>query len=92
MRMTDFRAGWVVLGNDGRRIGTIKSVGQNYVLTSRPGFSGDLYVPVSSIANVESETVHLNITQRDAEHMGWEQAPRDDEPESGPDSDLHRHI
>lgn len=92
MRMTDFRAGWAVLGNDGRRVGTIKSVGQNYLLTSRHGFSADLYVPVSSIANVENETVHLSITQRDAEQMGWEQAPRDDELESSPDSDLHRHI
>ena len=92
MRMTDFRAGWAVLGNDGRRVGTVKRVGQNYVLTSRPGFSADLYVPASSIANVEHETIHLNITQPDAEQMGWEQAPRHDEFEAGPESDLHRHI
>ena len=92
MRMTEFRAGWAVVGNDGRRVGTIKSVGQNYLLTSRHGFSADLYVPVSSIANVVDETIHLSVTQRDADQMGWEQAPRDDEPESGSDSDLHRHI
>jgi hypothetical protein len=93
MRMTDLRAGWAVLGNDGRRLGTIKSVGQNYILTSRPGFAADLYVPVTSIANVDRETVHLNITQRDAEQMGWEQEPRhDDLPEADSDADLHRHI
>ena len=92
MRMSDFRAGWVVLGNDGRRVGTIKSMGQNHILTARHGFSADLYVPVSAIANVENETVHLNITQHDAEQVGWEQAPRDDELESSPESNLHRHV
>ena len=91
--MNDLRSGWAVVGNDGRRLGIIKDVRQNYILTSRPGFSADLFVPVSFIANVEHEVVHLNITQPDAEQMGWEQEPRDDEAlESGPDSDLHRHV
>ncbi len=92
MRMTDFRAGWAVLGNDGRRLGAVKDVGQNYILTSRSGFSADLYVPVSYIANVEHETIHLSLTHDQAEQMGWEQAPRDDELETSPESDLHRHI
>ena len=92
MRMTDFRAGWAVLGNDGRRLGRIKGVGQSHILVARSAFAADLYVPVSSIANVEHETIHLNLPQRDAEQMGWEQAPRDDETPAGPDDDLHRHI
>ena len=90
MRMTDFQPGWVVVGNDGRRVGTVKGVTQNYVLTARHGFAADLYVPASFIANVEHETIHLNITHDAAEQMGWEQAPRDDEPEPG--DDLHRHV
>lgn len=90
MRMTDFRAGWGVVGNDGRRVGTVKGVTPNYVLTARPGFAADLYVPASYIGNVEHETIHLTITQRDVDQMGWEQAPRDDEPE--PADDLHRHV
>jgi hypothetical protein len=90
MRLTDFQPGWAVVGNDGRRIGTVKSVTSHYVLTARPGFGTDLYVPASFIANVEHETIHLNLTQRDALQMGWEQAPRDDEPE--PEDDLHRHV
>ena len=93
MRMKDLRAGWLVLGNDGARVGTVKAVGQAYILTSRSGFSADLYVPVTSVANVENEVVHLNIPQRDADHMGWEQEPRtDDALEAGPQSDLHRHV
>jgi hypothetical protein len=92
MRVTDFQAGWVVVGNDDRRVGTVKHVGQNYILTSRPGFAVDLYVPVSFIANVENQTIHLNITQHDSGQMGWEQEPRGDELEAGPESDLHRHV
>lgn len=91
MRITDFRAGWTVVGNDGQRLGTIKEVGHDYVLVSRSMFGAHLYVPVSSIANVEQETIHLNLTRDDALQMGWEQAPRHDELEAGPD-DLHRHI
>ena len=91
MRMTDLREGWVVVGNDGHRLGTIKDVGRDYVLVSHSKFGADLYVPVSSIANVERETIHLNLTRDDALQMGWEQAPRIDETEGGLD-DLHRHI
>ena len=93
MRMTDLKAGWAVLGNDGRRVGTVKEVGQHYILTSRPGFSSDLYVPASAVANVEREAVHLNVTQGDVDQMGWEQEPRgDDALEKSPESDLHRHV
>lgn len=93
MRMMNLKPGWAVVANDGRRLGTVKDVRQNYVLTSRPGFAGDLYVPASAIGNVENEVVHLNITLRDAQGMGWEQPPRDDEAlNTKPESDLHRHI
>lgn len=90
MRITDFRPGWAVVGNDGHRLGSLKAVGHDYVLVARQWFGADLYVPVTSIANVERETIHLNLTRDEALQMGWEQAPRHDD-ESGPD-DLHRHI
>jgi len=93
MRMTDLKHGWAVVGNDGRRLGTVKDVGQNYVLTSRGGHADDLYVPASAIANVRDETLLLNLTKRDAEQMGWEQAPRGvDVLENAPEGDLHRHV
>ena len=92
MRMTDLRAGWAVFSNDGRRVGTVKGVTQNYVLTARPGFAAHLYIPASFIANVEHETVHLSVARNDVEQMGWEQAPRHDEPVTDPGSDLHRHV
>jgi len=93
MRMTDLKPGWAVVGNDGHRLGTVKDVGQHYVLTSRTGLPGDMYVPASAIANVENQVVHLNLPHRDAERMGWEQPPRgDDALETTQETDLHRHV
>ena len=93
MRMADLKSGWVVVGNDGQRVGEIREVSQNYVVTSRPGLAGDIYVPASAIANVEHEMVHLSIPQPVVAQMGWDQPPReDDSPTSSPESDLHRHV
>lgn len=93
MRMTDLKAGWAIFGNDGHRFGTVESVGQNYILASRTGLRGYLYVPASHIANVEHEVVYLNLAKREAEEMGWEQPPRDqDVPDTTPETDLHRHV
>jgi hypothetical protein len=94
MRMADLKAGWAVVGNDGRRLGTVEDVGHNYLLVSRGAFSGHLYVPASAIANVEHEQVHLNLAKNEAAQMGWEQPPREpDAPGSAPDADsLHRHV
>ena len=93
MRMTDLQPGWAVVGNDGRRLGTVKDVGQNYLLTSRGGLTADLYVPASAIANVQDEVVHLSLPHPEASRMGWEQPPRtDDGLETTPQSDLHRHV
>lgn len=89
MRMTDIQPGWAVVGNDGDRLGTVKDVGQNYVLIS----PDDLYVPASAIANVADEVIQLNVPRRDAGQMGWQQPPRSpDELETSPEPDLHRHI
>ena len=93
MRMTDLEPGWPVVGNDGQRLGTIKHVGQNYVLTSGAGHLGDLHVPASAIGNVENAVVYLNLAKGEAEQMGWEQPPREeDQLEPAPEGDLHRHV
>ena len=93
MRMDDLKPGWAVVTNDGRRLGTVKDVRQNYVLTARTGFAGDLHVPASAIGNVEHGFVHLNVPLGGVQGMGWEQPPRDDEAlETSVEGDLHRHI
>ena len=91
--MADIKSGWVVIGNDGHRIGEVREVSQNYILTSTAGLGGDLFVPATAVANVEEEVVHLSVPQADAASMGWEQPPRDDDVLTTQDEmDRHRHI
>jgi hypothetical protein len=92
MRMADLKAGWAIVGNDGRRVGTVESVGQNYILASRGGLSGRLYVPASHVANVEHEMVYLNLAKGEVEAMGWEQPPRNEDTPETTGTDLHRHV
>jgi hypothetical protein len=91
--MADLMPGWLVVGNDGRQVGAVRDVGQNYILTSSTGLASDIYVPASAIANVAHEVVHLSVAQRDVAGMGWEQPPRDDDtPATSAATDLHRHV
>jgi hypothetical protein len=91
--MTDLMPGWAVISNDGRQLGTIKEVGQNYVRTSQTESGTDLYVPASAITNVADGVVHLSLPLQDARRMGWQQAPRgDDTLETSPEPDLERHV
>ena len=93
MRMTDLKPGWAVVSNDGRRLGTIEEVGQNYVRTSQAGSAADLYVPASAIGMVADEIVQLSVPLQDARRMGWEQPPRtDDTLETTREADLDRHV
>ena len=90
--MADIKVGWRILGNDGRELGTIRDVGQNYLVVATGRGSYDLHVPASAVGNVEHDVVHLNVTARDAGAMGWDQAPREEDAPEGREPDLHRHV
>jgi hypothetical protein len=93
MRIEDLRPGWDVITNDDHRIGRIRDVGQHYVEVSGGFFSSGLYVPASAIANVENETVHLNIANAEVAAMGWHQPPRSsDDLRTAPERDSDREI
>jgi hypothetical protein len=93
MRIADLQPGWDVLTNDGHRLGRIREVGQHYVEVSGGFFSATTYVPASAIANVASETVHLNIAAAEVDAMGWQQRPRSsDELRTSHERDADREI
>ena len=46
MRMADLKPGWAVVGNDGKRVGGVRHVGQNYVLTLVDGLAGESLFPL----------------------------------------------
>jgi hypothetical protein len=93
MRIADLKPGWHVVTNDGHRMGTIRQVGQQFVEVSGGYFSSPIYVPASAIANVENQTVHLNLARSEADVMGWQQRPRtSDQLRTGPERDADREI
>jgi hypothetical protein len=76
MRIADLQPGWPVVTNDGHRLGRVTNVGQHFVEVSGGRFSASLFVPSSAIGNVENETIHLNLAQREVDSTGWQQPPR----------------
>jgi hypothetical protein len=92
MRMVDLKPGWPILGNDGIRVGTIREVGQNYLLASHVRHGHDLFVPASAIAMVRAGSVQLNVDSSAIGGLGWELAPRTSDEPTGTETDLHRHI
>ncbi len=93
MRIADLKPGWDVVTNDGHRIGRIREVGQHFVEVSAGHFSAAIYVPASAIANVEHQTVHLNLAGSEVDVMGWQQPPRSsDELQTAPERDVDREI
>jgi len=93
MRINDLRPGWVVLTNDGHRLGHIKDVGQHFLVVAAGPFSADLYVPSSAIGMVDSDQVHLNLAHGEIDSTGWQQRPRlPDDLHTGPERDVDREI
>lgn len=92
MRMADLKPGWSIVGNDGGRVGTIREVGQNYLLASHVRHGRDLYVPASAIAMVHPGSVQLNVESTAIAVFGWELKPRTSDEPTGAEADLHRHI
>jgi hypothetical protein len=93
MRIADLKPGWDVATNDGHRLGKIREVGQHFVELSGGFLSPGLFVPSSAIANVEHETVHLNIAHGEVDAMGWQQPPRlHDDLRTANERDVDRDI
>jgi hypothetical protein len=93
MRIGDLKPGWTVVTNDGHRLGSVREVGQHFVEVSGGYFSAALFVPASAIANVENETVHLNVANGEVDAMGWHRRPRSpDELHTTPERDVDREI
>jgi hypothetical protein len=93
MRIADLKPGWDVLTNDGHRLGRIKDVGQHFIEVSGGLFASALFVPSSAIGNVEHETVHLNLAEREVDATGWQQPPRSpDDLQTASERDAQREI
>ena len=93
MRMADLARGSHVVGNDGRRVATIRSVGEEYIVAAPRASLAVLHIPATAVANVKAGVVWLNVASAAIELMGWHVPPRtDDAVGTHPMSDLHRHV
>jgi len=73
---TTITDGMSVYGSDGDKVGTIVSVGPNYVVVEKGFFfPTDYYIPFSAIASQTENGVYLNVTKDAALNQGWDVAP-----------------
>jgi len=75
-----FREGDDVLGSDGEKVGSVHSIGSNYLVVEKGFFfPTDYYVPFGSIASYDESDgkVILSVTKDDALNSGWDAQPGD---------------
>ena len=68
--------GWDVVTSDGEKIGDVDEVHPHYLVVSKGWlFPTERYVPVSTITNVEDNTVHLSVSKSEVDNQGWDTIP-----------------
>jgi hypothetical protein len=70
--------GWEVVGSDDQKIGSVKEIGEGFVLVKQGLiFSKDIYIPTDAItaADLDRRTVVINIPKGAVENMGWSSPP-----------------
>lgn len=73
-----FREGDDVLGSDGEKVGSVHSIGSNYLVVEKGFFfPTDYYVPFSAVSTYDEADgkVFLNVTKDDALSSGWDADP-----------------
>jgi hypothetical protein len=73
-RFTDIERGWLVQDSDKMPLGTIVSSGEILLTVSRGLLSSKLYLPPSTVAEVDEGVVRLNVTSRWVEVQGRDRA------------------
>jgi len=73
-----FREGDDVLGSDGEKVGSVHSIGSNYLVVEKGFFfPTDYYVPFSAVSTYDEADgkVYLSVTKDDALNSGWDTDP-----------------
>ena len=81
-----FREGDDVLGSDGEKVGSVHSIGSNYLVVEKGFFfPTDYYVPFNAVASYDDADgkVYLNVSKSDALNSGWDTQPGDSDMYTG---------
>lgn len=76
-----FRAGDDVLASDGEKIGSIATIGANYLLVEKGFFFvKDYYIPFGAVTSYDEGggKVYLSVTKDEAISSGWDEMPSGD--------------
>lgn len=66
------------------KVGDVAEVGFNYLLVQKGWlFTGDIYIPLSTVASVQENDIRLNVTKDQVASMGWDVIPTEDAPAYG---------
>jgi uncharacterized protein (TIGR02271 family) len=79
---TQFREGDDVIAADGEKLGSIQSIGPNYMLVEKGFFFiTDYYVPFTAVSSYDPDDakVYLSVTKDEALNSGWDVAPEGDQ-------------
>jgi uncharacterized protein (TIGR02271 family) len=73
--------GWDVYDADGEKVGDVREVHENYLMTEKGFFfPTERYIPRSAITRIEQDGVHLNVRKSDIDAQGWDKEPPAAEP------------
>ncbi|HVC33786.1 MAG TPA: DUF2171 domain-containing protein [Chloroflexota bacterium] len=68
--------GWAICGSDGKQVGKVDEVGQNYLLMKKGFlFPKDVYIPFSAVERVQPNQVVLNVPDDQVAKEHWEHPP-----------------
>lgn len=73
---SQLRSGMNVLGSDDDKLGEVDRLEGDYVVVKRGHlFPNDYYVPTTSIASINGDTVYLTEAKDAADRLGWDTPP-----------------
>jgi hypothetical protein len=76
----EIREGFDVIASDGDKLGKVIAVGpDHFVVEKGLFFRTDYDVPLTAIASVDGEEVHLLVTKEEALHQGWKEPEIEEE-------------
>lgn len=89
-QLQQIEPGWGIYGSDGHKLAEVAGVHASGFVWATKGFffPEDFYIPRRAITGIEPGRVHVNVTEAQLEHTGWDRAPAALRAEEAPYGEL----